>query len=221
MLPLYDTISSRRTPVMTWLLIGLNAAVFYYELRLGSQDLGRLFNTWGLIPARLFADPVSNWMMVFTSMFLHGGWLHILSNLWILFIFGDNVEDRLGHGRYLVFYLMSGAAAALLQALFTAGSSGPVIGASGAIAGVLGAYLLFFPRARIVTLVFIFIFITTIEIPAVLFLGVWFILQLFSGAVALGEGVSSGVAWWAHIGGFAFGMAATLIFGVRRARREH
>ncbi|MEW5827292.1 MAG: rhomboid family intramembrane serine protease [Chloroflexota bacterium] len=220
MLPLYDTISSRRTPVMTWLLIGLNAAAFYYELRLGPQGVGRLFSTWGLIPARLLADPASSWMTVFTSMFLHGGWLHILSNMWVLFIFGDNVEDRLGHGRYLVFYLVSGVAAALLQSLFTAGSSGPVIGASGAIAGVLGAYLLFFPRARIVTLVFIFVFITTIEIPAVLFLGVWFILQLFSGAVALGEGVSSGVAWWAHIGGFAFGMAATLIFGVRRARRE-
>jgi len=219
MLPLYDTIRSRKAPVVNWLLIILNAVIFAYELQLGPQGVASLFNEWGLIPAHFLANPSASWTTIFTSMFVHSGWLHILSNMWILLIFGDNVEDYLGHGRYLLFYLVSGVAAALLQALFTLNSTIPIIGASGAIAGVLGAYLLLFPRARIVNLVFIFIFFTTIEIPAVLFLGIWFILQLFSGAAALGAGASSGVAWWAHVGGFVFGMLATLLSGVRHTRR--
>lgn len=142
-------------------------------------------------------------------MFLHGGWFHLISNMWVLFIFGDNVEDRMGHGRFLLFYLLSGLAAGLMQALAAPGSHLPTVGASGAIAGVLGAYLLFFPGARVLTLIPFFFFFSFVEIPALFYLGFWFIAQLYSGlfALALPAGMSAGgVAWWAHIGGFLFGL---------------
>jgi membrane associated rhomboid family serine protease len=150
-------------------------------------------------------------------MFLHGGWFHILSNMWVLFIFGDNVEERMGGSRYLVFYLLSGTAAALLQSFFLSNSREPMIGASGAIAGVLGAYLLLYPQARIASLVPIFFIFTIIEIPAFIFLLFWFVSQLFSGWLTLGGAGGSGVAWWAHVGGFVFGMLAVYVFARRRA----
>lgn len=220
MIPLRDTVRSRRFPLINWMLILANAAAFYYELRMGPSALNGFIDTWGLVPTHFWAAPQSAWLTIFSSMFLHGGWFHILSNLWILFIFGDNVEDRMGGGRYLVFYLLSGVAAALTQAFFLSESSVPMVGASGAIAGVLGAYLLLFPRARILSLVPILFIFTLVEIPAVLFLLFWFASQLFSGVLSLSGASGSGIAWWAHIGGFVFGMMGAFLFA-RRVRRGY
>jgi membrane associated rhomboid family serine protease len=217
MIPLYDTVHSRRVPIVNWLLIGLNVLVFLYEISLSQVGLANLTRTWGLVPATLVAQPQTAWLTIFTSMFLHGGWFHILSNMWVLFIFGDNVEDRMGGGRYLLFYLLSGTAAALLQSFFLSTSRVPMIGASGAIAGVLGAYLLLYPRARIASLVPILFIFTIIDIPAPIFLLFWFVSQLFSGWLSLGGAGGSGVAWFAHVGGFVFGILAVFIFARRRA----
>ena len=218
MIPLYDTLHSRRFPLVNWLLIGLNVLVFLYELTLSPAGLDRLTRTWGLVPAQLTARPDLTWITIFTAMFLHGGWFHILSNMWVLFIFGDNVEDRMGPGRYLVFYLLSGVAAALMETFILPGSSVPMIGASGAIAGVLGAYLILYPRARVASLVPILFIFTIIEIPALIFLLFWFVSQLFSGWLALQGTAGSGIAWWAHVGGFVFGMAAVGLFAQRLTR---
>ncbi|MGA7593890.1 MAG: rhomboid family intramembrane serine protease, partial [Gallionella sp.] len=159
MIPLYDTLHSRRFPIVNWLLIALNLFVFLYEISLSPSGLDKLTRTWGLVPLQLMAHPAAVWVTIFTAMFLHGGWFHILSNMWVLFIFGDNIEDRLGGGRYLIFYLLSGVAAGLLESYVLPGSNVPMIGASGAIAGVLGAYLVLYPRARIASLVpILFIF---------------------------------------------------------------
>ncbi len=216
MIPLYDTLRSRRFPIINWMLILLNGMVFYYELKLGEESLFRFIHTWGLVPSQLASSPAETWLTVFTSMFLHGGWFHILSNMWVLFIFGDNVESRMGSGRYLLFYLACGIAAALMQTYLSLASTTPMIGASGAIAGVLGAYLILFPRSRIASLVPIFFIFTIVEVPAVLFLGFWFVSQLFSGWQALLGADASSVAWWAHIGGFIFGMIAVHLFAKRR-----
>ena len=219
MIPLRDTLRSRRFPLVNWLIILANAAAFFYELRMGPSALNGFLNTWGLVPARLWADPQSTWITILSSMFLHGGWFHMLSNMWILFIFGDNVEDRMGGGLYLLFYLLSGVAAGLMQALLLPGSPVPMVGASGAIAGVLGAYLILYPRARILSLVPIVFVFTLIEIPAVVFLLFWFASQLFSGFLSLGGASGSGVAWWAHIGGFLFGTLSVFLFAKRRSPR--
>lgn len=216
MFPLYDTLRSRRFPIVNWMLIILNGMVFYYELKLNEAGLERFLHGWGLIPFQLASSPAERWITIFTSMFLHGGWFHILSNMWILAIFGDNIEDRLGGGRYLIFYLLGGTAAALLEVYLSPASNLPIIGASGAIAGVLGAYLILFPRARIVSLVPIIFIFTLVEIPAIIFLGFWFVSQLFSGWLALQGADMSGIAWWAHIGGFVFGMLAVRLFVRRR-----
>ena len=216
MIPLYDTLHSRRFPIVNWLLIALNALVFLYEISLSSSSLDRLTRTWGLVPTQLMAHPDTMWVTIFTAMFLHGGWFHILSNMWVLFIFGDNVEDRLGGGRYLVFYLLSGVAAGLFESFILKGSSVPMIGASGAIAGVLGAYLVLYPRARVASLVPILFIFTIIEIPAVIFLLFWFVSQLFSGWLTLQGSTGSGIAWWAHVGGFLFCMLAVNFFVQRR-----
>ncbi|MCI0555400.1 MAG: rhomboid family intramembrane serine protease, partial [Anaerolineae bacterium] len=155
------------------------------------------------------------------SMFLHGGWFHIISNMWVLYIFGDNIEDRVGSTRYLLFYLLSGIAAASLQVFIVQGSSVPMIGASGAIAGVLGAYLISFPGSRIASLVPIFFIFTIVEIPAIIFLVFWFVTQLYSGLFAMQGGTSSGIAWWAHIGGFIFGLIMVSFFRRRTAYRGY
>ena len=217
MIPLYDTLRSRRFPIVNWLLIALNALVFLYEISLSPAAVDRLTRTWGLVPSVLVAHPEVAWVTIFTAMFLHGGWFHILSTMWVLYIFGDNVEDRMGAGRYLIFYLLSGVAAGLLQSLVLRTSTVPMIGASGAIAGVLGAYLVLYPRARIASLVPILFIFTIIEIPATILLLFWFVSQLFSGWLTLGGASGSGVAWWAHVGGFLFGIAAVFIFDQRRA----
>ncbi len=215
MIPLYDTLRARRFPLVNWALIAANVIVFLYELQLGPSALNGFVSTWGLIPARLFGDPTEVWPTIFTSMFLHGGWFHILSNMWVLYIFGDNIEDRMGKSGYLFFYLLSGTAAALLEAYILPSNGMPMIGASGAIAGVLGAYLILFPRARIASLVPIFFIFTLIEIPAVVFLLFWFASQLFSGFLSLEGADASGIAWWAHVGGFLFGMIAVSFFAKR------
>ena len=217
MIPLYDTLHSRSFPLVNWLLIILNALIFVYELTLSPAGLDRLTRTWGLIPAELIAHPTVAWVTIFTSMFLHGGWLHILSNMWVLYIFGDNVEDRMGGARYLIFYLLCGVAAALLEAFILPASTAPMIGASGAIAGVLGAFLILYPGARVASLVPILFIFTIVEIPAMVFLLFWLVLQLFSGWLALQGTAASGIAWWAHVGGFVFGMAAVGLFARRRA----
>ena len=201
------------------MIILANAVAFFYELRIGPSALNGFINTWGLVPVRLWSDPQSAWVTIFSAMFLHGGWFHIVSNMWVLFIFGDNVEDRMGSGQYLVFYLLSGVVAGLMQAFLLPGSAAPMIGASGAIAGVLGAYLVLFPRARILSLVPIFFIFTLIEIPAIIFLLFWFASQLFSGFLSLGGASGSGVAWWAHIGGFLFGLLSVFVFARRRRVR--
>ncbi len=216
MIPLYDTLHSRRFPVVNWMIIGVNVLVFLYELSLSPVALDRLTRTWGLVPVQLLARPADLWVTIFTSMFLHGGWFHIISNMWVLFIFGDNVEDRLGGTRYLLFYLLSGVAAALMETFILPTSPIPTIGASGAIAGVLGAYLILYPRAKVASLVPILFIFTIIDIPAFLFLLFWFVSQLFSGWLTLQGSAGSGVAWWAHVGGFLFGVLAVVLFARKR-----
>ena len=216
MIPLYDTLRPRRFPFVTWALIVLNALVFYHELTLGNTGLEGFIRTWGLIPSNLTRHLETAWPTLFSSMFIHGGWFHILSNMWVLFLFGDNIEDRMGSLRYLFFYLLSGLAAALMQVYILRNNNMPMVGASGAIAGVLGAFLVMFPRARIASLVPILFIFTIVELPAVIFLAFWFISQLFSGLFLLNGGTDSGIAWWAHIGGFVFGMAASLLLAPRR-----
>ncbi len=216
MFPLYDTVRSRRFPIINWMLVLLNGLVFYYELTMGETELHRFILDWGLVPAQLALDSAQSWIKILSSMFLHGGWFHIISNMWILIIFGDNIEDRMGGIRYLIFYLLSGTAAALMQVFLYPASNIPMVGASGAIAGVLGAYLILYPRARVASLVPIFFIFTVIELPALIFLGFWFISQLFQGWLALGGADMDGVAWWAHIGGFAFGLVMVRLFARRR-----
>lgn len=224
MIPLRDENPSQTVPVVARLLIAVNAVAFLYELMLG-PELRPYINEWGLVPARLTLalrfgeESISGpGLTILTSMFLHGGWLHLVGNMWYLWIFGDNIEDRLGHVRFLVFYLLAGIVAASLHYAFNPASRLPTVGASGAIAGVLGAYLVAFPRARVITLVPFFPFFQVMALPAVLVLGFWFLMQFFSGALSLGYGGGGGVAWWAHIGGFAFGVVVMRVMGGPRRR---
>jgi rhomboid family protein len=212
MIPLRDVIPSRTTPFVTMGLIALNAVVFLYQQMLPDIELRRFVASYGLIPAYF------DWVSLLTSMFLHGGWGHFLGNMLYLWIFGDNVEDRVGHGRYVVFYLGCGAVAALAQTMVNPDSMIPMIGASGAISGVLGAYLVMFPHSRVLTLVPIFVVIEIIEIPAVVLLGIWFLMQLLSGVGSLGQQNVGGVAFWAHAAGFVAGLAGIAFF--RRPERE-
>ena len=219
MLPLRDTIHSRTFPIVNWLLIGANALVFFFEISLSAPRLEGLIARYGLIPAQIDLLNPLTWLPFVSHMFLHGGWFHFLSNVWILYIFGDNVEDRLGSGRYLLFYLLGGVAAGGLQTVVNLGSTIPAIGASGAIAAVMGAYFYYFPQARVITLIPVFIIPWFVEIPAVIFLGVWFVSQLYSGFLSLntaGGMAMGGVAWWAHIGGFVFGLLLAMILSPRR-----
>ena len=222
MLPLADHNPRRTTPVVNVILIVVNVLFFFWEISLGPYLERALFGV-AFIPARFWYAPIDprNVATMFVSMFLHGGWLHLGGNMLYLWIFGDNIEDRLGHVRYLLFYFLSGIAATLTHAIANPGSRMPSIGASGAIAGVLGAYILLFPRQRVTTLIPIFVFITVREIPAVFLLGFWFVLQFFAGAVSLGGnmGEQGGVAYFAHIGGFVAGVALIVLMGGRRPRR--
>jgi membrane associated rhomboid family serine protease len=209
-LPLRDINPTRRLPYVTYVLIALNLAVFAYQfLSLSPLDNQLLVRRHGVIPMFLFSGYGPSLSTLLTSMFLHGGLLHLLSNMWFLHIFGDNVEDAMGHARYALFYLSTGVVAALVHALTDPGSQLPMIGASGAISGVLGGYLLMFPRARVVTLFVVFL----IELPAILFILAWFGLQLFSGFGELGSNRGAGVAFFAHVGGFLAGVGWLIIFG--------
>jgi len=201
------------------LIILANILAFLYELSQG-RYIDQFITHYGVVPAMVFRWPVSNVPLeaialpFLTSMFLHGGWLHLIGNMWYLWIFGDNIEDRLGHFTYLVFYLLCGLGAGIVHTILNYDVMVPSIGASGAIAGVLGAYVVSYPRARILTLIPIFIFIQIIEIPALIVLGFWFVMQFLSGFASLGAAAASagGVAWWAHVGGFVIGMLLVGIF---------
>jgi membrane associated rhomboid family serine protease len=212
-IPLRDVIPSRTTPFVTVTIIILNAIVFLYQETLPEPFQKQFVLTFALIPADF------SWLNVFTSMFMHGGWMHILGNMLYLWIFGDNVEDRMGHGRFIAFYLLCGMAAAFAQTAVNPDSNIPMLGASGAIAGVLGAYLIMFPQSRVLTLIPLFIIWEIVEIPAVIVLGIWFVLQLLSGVGSLAStDTHGGVAFWAHIAGFVCGMALVPLF--KRSERQ-
>ena len=221
MFPLYDTARSRTFPLVNLTLIVANVLAFFYQLQIGPDALQSFIFTWGLIPAKLMTDPTNHWNTIYSSMFLHGGWFHIINNMWVLFIFGDNVEARMGKFKYLVFYFLSGTAAGLLQTYVLPSSQVPMIGASGAVAGVLGAYLVLFPRSRVASLVPIFFIFTVIEIPAFIYLVFWFVSQLYSGWLSFQGVGGSGIAWWAHIGGFLFGLIMSFVFARRRRRYSY
>ncbi|MGA3042218.1 MAG: rhomboid family intramembrane serine protease [Bryobacteraceae bacterium] len=222
MFPLKDTQPSYSRPVVTIALIAVNLLVFFFELSLGPYTRDNFIEYYGLVPDHFQLS------RIFTSMFLHGGWMHVLGNMWFLWIFGDNIEDLLGHGKYLLFYLLCGIAAALGQVIANPYSTVPMVGASGAIAGVMGAYMIKFPRARILTLVFIIVIFTTIEIPAPLMLAYWFFIQVVSGVGTSGFARThisdSGTAFFAHIAGFVVGMVLVKIMGTSdryNKRRDH
>jgi membrane associated rhomboid family serine protease len=212
-IPLRDVIPSRTTPAVTYALIALNSAAFLYQLSLGEAVNAFTFR-WGLVPADF------SWFTLVSSMFLHGGFLHFGGNMLYLWIFGDNVEDRMGGGRFAAFYLLCGAAAALAQTFTNPGSLIPMVGASGAIAGVMGAYFVLYPHSRIVTLVPIFFFLQIIEIPALFFLGIWFLMQFVSGigSIATTTAEAGGIAFWAHVAGFMAGLGLVLLF--RKPERQ-
>lgn len=225
MIPLKDMTPRRSVPFATLLLIAINVFVFVHQITLPPSAVDAFIKTYGLIPAKIsMALAGRHYTMeqalfpLFTCMFLHGGILHILGNMWFLWIFGGNVEDRFGSLPYLAFYLVCGIGSGISQVLFSWGSHIPSIGASGAISGVLGAYIVFFPRSRILTLVPLFIIFFLWRIPAIIFIGLWFAMQFLSGVVSLGQANVGGVAWWAHVGGFLLGM---LIAGITNpSKRE-
>ncbi|MBM3761977.1 MAG: rhomboid family intramembrane serine protease [Acidobacteria bacterium] len=215
MFPLRDSEQSQSRPYITMILIAINLLVFAYQLSLDGFSLNHFFETWGTVPGRL--EPIT----LLTAMFLHGGWMHLLGNVWFLWVFGDNIEDILGRANFLTFYLLSGLGGGLAHVAFNSGSMIPAIGASGAISGVMGAYLMRFPKSRIQTLLFFFVFATTIEVQASLMIGYWFVVQLFSGfgQLASSSATGGGTAWFAHIGGFVAGLALIRILPQRPAWR--
>ncbi len=222
MIPLRDNASRRRLTAVNTALIVANLAVFAYELRLGGRADAELAS-FGLVPARLSraagGDPMHGAITLVTSLFLHGGVLHVVGNMLYLYIFGAAVEQRMGHARYFWFYLASGVVAGLATVWMAPHSTVPVIGASGAIAGVLGAYFIYYPRSRILTLVPLVFFFEFFEIPSVLYLLVWFAVQVYGGMLAQAQsGMAGGVAWWAHVGGFLFGVASAPIIAPRKFR---
>jgi membrane associated rhomboid family serine protease len=223
MLPLRDENKSGSVPLVTLLLIITCTAVFLYELSLGKEGLKHFFDVFSLTPGQVTYDLHSGeagWIQLlapfFTSMFLHGGWLHLLGNMWFLWIFGDNVEDTLGPVRYLFFYVICGLAAGLAHYLLGPASKLPTVGASGAIAGVLGAYVVLFPGARILTLVPLGFFVRVMELPAIAVIGIWFLIQVLSSVMTFGMTERGGVAFSAHVGGFLAGMALVWVFRPRR-----
>ena len=229
MFPYKDDNPTLVTPVVTFFLIGLNVAAWVLVQGMGSEpNLSASVCQLGLIPGEALGrlppgtevpgsaalpctTGASGWYNVFSSMFLHGGWLHLIGNVWFLWVFGNNVEDSMGRFRFLVFYLLTGVAAAAAQAAVNPDSAIPMVGASGAISGVMGAYIVLYPRVKVHMLIFLGIFITRIAVPAVFMLGYWFLLQLVGGIPTL-KSESGGVAFWAHAGGFVAGMASVLLF---------
>jgi len=223
MFPLRDDIPARNFPFVNIGLIVFNTAVFLFQLGLG-PDFERFIVSFGFVPVRFMTQQAENWLdltrflPVLTSIFMHGSLFHLIANMWMLWIFGDNVEDCMGHGRYLVFFLLCGITSVFAQGLSAPASQVPMVGASGSISGVLGAYFLTYPRARILTLVPIFILFYLIELPAFFFLGLWFVMQFINGyyhLLSVGSSAKGGVAWWAHIGGFG---AGALLLGFFRKK---
>ncbi len=227
MVPLRDQNPTKITPYVTYVLIGLNIAIFLYEISLSSPELDVFFKLYAVVPAELTASlrgitvnqPVPEWLTLFTAQFLHGGILHLGGNMLYLWVFGDNIEEVLGRVRYVFFYLLCGVLASLAQWFFSSQSGVPSLGASGAIAGIMGAYILRFYDREILTLLPIFIIWTTIRIPAIFFIGFWFVQQAFYGVASLNTSASigmesGGVAYWAHAGGFVFGAILAPILGL-------
>jgi membrane associated rhomboid family serine protease len=229
MFPIQDSVPTRSVPVVTRALVLINVLALFFELMLPRQGLEQIFYLFGIVPARIThpswaADvgfPAGTYWTIITHQFLHGSWLHLIANMWTLWIFGDNVEDRMGSLRFAIFYLICGSTAGLTQVLTNPDSTIPSVGASGAIAGVLGAYLMFFPTARLIVLFPIFFFPFFFEVPAVLYLVLWFFINLFSGTAALvGPQEVGGIAWWAHVGGFVSGMLLCRLFTRRRRQLQ-
>ncbi|MCM0594378.1 MAG: rhomboid family intramembrane serine protease [Gloeotrichia echinulata DEX184] len=219
MFPLYDENPTRIRPYLTYGLIGMNILVFLHEVSLSNEQLQQFFQLYAVVPQQLSTNIKGEWITLFTSQFLHGGWWHLLSNMLFLWVFGNNIEDRLGHVKYLIFYLSCGALAALCQWVIGMNSTIPSLGASGAISGILGAYIIRFPHATIQTLVFFGFFFTTVRVPALIMIGIFFIQNLISGVASLQAAANmsvetGGVAYWAHIGGFVFGLALAPLFGL-------
>lgn len=222
MIPFRDDVPCRHTPWVTWSLIGVNVAVFVVMRFMPEQEQYRLFNLFGLVSARYTSEVWSQWAGVsasdytpfFTSMFLHGGWAHLVLNMWLLWIFGDNIEDRMGPLRFLSFYLFSGLVAGGLQLSFSPTSVVPTVGASGAIAGILGAYFFLYPYARVI--IWVLFLPLFVPVPAIAFIGVWVIIQLYKATTGMALGQSfSDVAWWGHLGGFICGMLSHRLFLLR------
>jgi len=213
MIPLRALLARQSTPVMTLLIIALNTLAFLYEMALPMYTRDRFIEHYALIPDQLHLTTF------LTSMFLHGGWLHLIGNMWFLWVFGSHIEDAMGSAKFLIFYLISGIASAAVQFLTSVGSPVPTIGASGAIAGVMGAFLILYPRVRVVTLIFIIVFVTTVDIPAAFMLIYWFALQLLSGLGSLSSvSQAQGIAWFAHVGGFLAGILLVRLFQGNRRR---
>jgi membrane associated rhomboid family serine protease len=215
MIPLKDINPSRSFPIVNLTIILICSVIWLYEVSLEEYEFNDFIYNFGLVPVEVFSKPYQ----LFTHMFLHGSWLHIIGNMWFLWVFGDNVEDRLGKFKYLLFYVLSGLGAAVIQSLvsfLTGAAHVPMVGASGAISGVLGAYLYLFPHARILALVPIFFFLTFMELPAVFFIGMWVFIQIINGLVTLPFASMGGVAWFAHIGGFFVGYKLVRVFYIRR-----
>lgn len=207
MFPIKDENPTRRRPILTYALIAANVAIFVLTVTSGSFD--EYIDKFGMRPAEILGG--TNLHTMLTSMFLHGGILHIVFNMWYLWIFGDNVEDRMGRRKFIAFYLAAGIAGGISHALSDPGSTIPTIGASGAISGILGAYVVFYPWADVYTAVIFFYFLRIVAIPALIVIGAWFALQLLSGTVTWLSGISTGTAYWAHIGGFVFGLFVAAI----------
>jgi len=216
MIPLRDVIPSRTTPYITVTIIVLNAVAWLFEVALPAEARPAFLQLYGVVPAAFHASTL------ITSMFLHGSWSHIIGNMWYLWIFGDNVEDRFGHSRFIVFYILCGILAAGGQMLMDPASTIPTIGASGAIAGVMGAYFVLYPHSRVLTLIPLFVFWEVIELPAIALLGFWFLMQLFSaGQLGGTASASGGVAFMAHVAGFVAGVVAVLVFRPRARPEEY
>lgn len=223
MFPLRDNVPSRRVPIVNLSLIVINLLIFVHEVRLLQSGLLEAFIfEHGLVPGRFLSSPAVYWPTIFSSMFLHGSWMHVIGNMWFLFIFGDNVEDSMGPLRYLVYYVLMGLGAAAVQMAANPASTLPMVGASGAIAGILGSYIVLHPHARVETLFVIVIFLRVIELPAYFFLGYWFLIQAINGLGTIStmaeRGEMGGVAWWAHAGGFLTGFLSIWFFRTRRYR---
>jgi membrane associated rhomboid family serine protease len=228
MIPLKDTILRQGFPVVTWVIILLNGIIFLYEISIPKDMLQQLFYLFGLVPARysypswavIHGLPFDHYLSFITAMFLHAGWLHIIGNMWFLYVFGGTVEDRLGHVSFLFFYLLAGLGASLIYFLIDIHSRIPESGASGAIAGVMGAYIVLFPRARILTMILLFFFPFFVELSAFFYIGYWFLIQLLAGTISFAaQATQGGVAWWAHVGGFVAGIVLVLLFR-RHAHRK-